>query len=171
MFVTKNIGEPFATFSEPSFTSIGNAFFIRSAVSPDGRYIASGSSSGSVYIWEVAHPERPAYLLSAHRAECSSVSWCPSGTEQAGFAVLDSALHRTNLVCLQLASCSDDATVRIWRMDRELVNETKRDPETMRKTSVAFEGKIASPAGVLCGKANRSSLTGLLAQQRGAKQR
>jgi WD40 repeat protein len=82
MFSTKSISKPWTAFSEPSYTSYSNGFFVRTTVSPDGAFVASGSSSGSVYIWEVKEPRRPAILLQAHQAECSSVSWCPSDSEQ-----------------------------------------------------------------------------------------
>lgn len=82
MFNAKSITKPWTAFSEPSYTSYSNGFFVRTTVSPDGAYVASGSSSGTVYVWEIDQPNRPAYLLPAHNAECSSVSWCPTDFEQ-----------------------------------------------------------------------------------------
>jgi WD40 repeat protein len=42
---------PIDLFTAPEFCS--SSFYIRTQFSPDGRFIASGSKDGSVYLWEV----------------------------------------------------------------------------------------------------------------------
>jgi len=75
-----------------------SSFYIRAAFSPCGSHIASGSSDKSLRIWQVDRPQDGPYKLDGHDGEVSSVAWCPSD------------------FC-QLASCGDDATVRLWSVN------------------------------------------------------
>ncbi|XP_043663413.1 autophagy-related protein 16 [Vespula pensylvanica] len=51
----------------------------RAAFSPDGQYIAAGSSDGSVFIWSVA-THMVENVLKNHAATVTAVSWHPHGT-------------------------------------------------------------------------------------------
>lgn len=88
------------------------SFYIKVAFSPEGDFIASGSSDNNVYIWDTQSTGAPAAVLEGHEGEVSSVDWCRSefGT---------------------LASCSDDATVRMWKVQTELRSE--RDGKRVRR--------------------------------------
>jgi hypothetical protein len=78
---------------------INHSFYIKSSFSPDDRYIVSGDSGYDVCIWDVKHPLLDPLRLKGHRGEVSDVKWCPTDLSM-------------------LASCSDDGSVRIWKMDR-----------------------------------------------------
>ncbi|XP_029449112.1 denticleless protein homolog isoform X2 [Rhinatrema bivittatum] len=76
-----------------------STFYIKSSVSPDGQFLLSGSSDHSAYIWKVSECQLPPVLLMGHSQEVTSVAWCPSDFSK-------------------IATCSDDNTVRIWRLRR-----------------------------------------------------
>lgn len=76
-----------------------HTFYVKARFSQDGRFILSGSSDGNVYIWQVDHPDLPPIYLPGHRAEVTGVDWSPTD------------------LC-QVASCSDDGDVRVWRVQR-----------------------------------------------------
>lgn len=76
-----------------------SSFYIRSSLSPDGQFLASGSSDGHAYIWKTSSPSDPPTMLQGHSEEVTSVSWCPTDFTK-------------------IASCSDDHTVRLWRLRR-----------------------------------------------------
>lgn len=77
-----------------------NSFYVKSCFSPDGRHILSGSSDGGVYVWDADRPSAPPVVLWGHTNEVTAVAWCPT--------------DYTTVV-----SGSDDATLRVWRVDRE----------------------------------------------------
>ena len=94
-----------------------DSFYVKAAFSPDGRFVVSGSSDSSVYLFEarlespahgmtpapnsfslrpqVDRPAKPALALRGHCGEVTGVDWC-----RGDFCTL--------------ASCSDDTTVRVW---------------------------------------------------------
>ena len=76
-----------------------HTFYVKARFSPDGRFVVSGSSDCNVYIWEVDRPDAPPIYLEGHESEVTGVDWNPADT-------------------CQLASCADDATVRVWRVHR-----------------------------------------------------
>lgn len=69
------------------------------AFSPDGTHIASGSCDYGLYVWQIARPADPPFVLRGHGREVDGVDWC-----------------RTDFGCL--ASCGDDSTVRVWAIRR-----------------------------------------------------
>ncbi|RVE55724.1 hypothetical protein OJAV_G00228860 [Oryzias javanicus] len=75
---------PVAVFSGHQNSS----FYVKSSISPDDQFLASGSSDNHTYIWK------------GHSEEVTSVVWCPTDFTK-------------------IASCSDDHTVRIWRLHRQ----------------------------------------------------
>lgn len=86
---------PVAVFSGHQNSS----FYIKSTISPDDQFLASGSSDNHAYIWKISDPSHPPMMLQGHSEEVTSVSWCPTDFTK-------------------IASCSDDHTVRIWRLHR-----------------------------------------------------
>nr|XP_033794203.1 denticleless protein homolog [Geotrypetes seraphini] len=76
-----------------------STFYVKSSVSPDGQFLLSGSSDHSAYIWKVSESQLPPVLLMGHSQEVTSVTWCPTDFTK-------------------IATCSDDNTVRIWRLRR-----------------------------------------------------
>ncbi|XP_054617949.1 denticleless protein homolog [Dunckerocampus dactyliophorus] len=78
-----------------------SSFYIKSTISPDDQFLASGSSDNNTYIWKISDPTHPPMTLQGHSEEVTSVAWCPTDFTK-------------------IASCSDDHTVRIWRLHREM---------------------------------------------------
>ncbi|KAG9344645.1 hypothetical protein JZ751_010330 [Albula glossodonta] len=76
-----------------------SSFYVKSCVSPDDQFLASGSSDHQAYIWKISDPKCTPMMLQGHSQEVTSVAWCPTDFTK-------------------IASCSDDNTVRIWRLDR-----------------------------------------------------
>jgi WD40 repeat protein len=67
------------------------------AISPDGKTLAAGANDGTVWLWNLAQPARPALIatLSGLPGHVFSVAFSPGGT--------------------QLAAASyDDDTIRLW---------------------------------------------------------
>ncbi|XP_026871760.2 denticleless protein homolog [Electrophorus electricus] len=75
------------------------SFYVKSSISPDDQFLASGSSDGHAYIWKISEPAQAPVMLQGHDQEVTSVSWCPTDFTK-------------------IATCSDDNTVRIWRLNR-----------------------------------------------------
>ncbi|MBN3309616.1 DTL protein, partial [Amia calva] len=78
---------------------LNSSFYITSSVSPDDQFLVSGSSDHNAYIWKISDPKRPPIMLQGHCQEVTSIAWCPTDFTK-------------------IASCSDDNTVRIWRLNR-----------------------------------------------------
>ncbi|XP_057679234.1 denticleless protein homolog [Corythoichthys intestinalis] len=78
-----------------------SSFYIKSTISPDDQFLASGSSDNHTYIWKISDPMHPPMTLQGHNEEVTSVAWCPTDFTK-------------------IASCSDDHTIRIWRLHREI---------------------------------------------------
>ncbi|KFO75108.1 Denticleless protein, partial [Cuculus canorus] len=76
-----------------------STFYVKSSTSPDDQFLVSGSSDSNAYIWKVSEPSLPPRLLFGHSQEVTSIAWCPSDFTK-------------------IATCSDDNTVRIWRLRR-----------------------------------------------------
>ncbi|OXB72432.1 UNVERIFIED_CONTAM: hypothetical protein H355_006486 [Colinus virginianus] len=76
-----------------------STFYIKSSISPDDQFLVSGSSDCNAYIWKVSEPSLPPWILVGHSQEVTSIAWCPSDFTK-------------------IATCSDDNTVRIWRLQR-----------------------------------------------------
>jgi WD40 repeat protein len=66
------------------------------ALSPDDRWLATGSLEAEIHLTELTHPERPPIVLKGHNAGVRALSFSDDGR--------------------WLASGSDDATARLWNM-------------------------------------------------------
>ncbi|XP_022067421.1 denticleless protein homolog isoform X2 [Acanthochromis polyacanthus] len=88
---------PVAVFSGHQNSS----FYVKSTISPDEQFLASGSSDNHTYIWKISDPQHPPMMLQGHSEEVTSVVWCPTDFTK-------------------IASCSDDHTIRIWRLHRDI---------------------------------------------------
>uniref|UniRef100_A0A665WGV8 Uncharacterized protein n=1 Tax=Echeneis naucrates TaxID=173247 RepID=A0A665WGV8_ECHNA len=123
---------PVAVFSGHQNSS----FYVKSTISPDDQFLASGSSDNHTYIWKINDPQHPPMVLEGHSQEVTCVAWCPTDFTK-------------------IASCSDDHTVRIWRLQREVdgaqsaVGEANltTPAKTQRTESVAG---LASPQLAVC---------------------
>ncbi|CAL8317873.1 unnamed protein product [Merluccius merluccius] len=86
---------PVAVFSG----HLNSSFYVKSTISPDDQFLASGSSDHHTYIWKLSDPKCPPMLLQGHSQEVTSIKWSPTDFTK-------------------IATCSDDNTVRIWRLNR-----------------------------------------------------
>ncbi|ORY02781.1 WD40 repeat-like protein [Basidiobolus meristosporus CBS 931.73] len=104
MYSTTSLGSPMLTFSAPTYKC--STFYVKIALSPDAKFLASGSSDKNLYVWEIDSPTKPPLILKAHENEVTSVAWYKNAIEH-------------------LASCSDDRTVRLWNINRSLAEESR----------------------------------------------
>ncbi|KAH8297124.1 hypothetical protein KR044_005191 [Drosophila immigrans] len=89
---------------------LNSTFYIKSCLSPDGKYLLSGSSDERAYIWNLDHAAEPLVELSGHTVEVTCVAW--------------GATHDRPIV-----TCSDDARHKIWRIGP--------NPESLSSTDIA----------------------------------
>lgn len=89
---------------------LNSTFYIKSCLSPDGKYLLSGSSDERAYIWNLEHAAEPLVALSGHTVEVTCVAW--------------GATHDRPIV-----TCSDDARHKIWRIGPT--------PESLTSTEIA----------------------------------
>lgn len=75
------------------------SFYIKSSLSPDSKYLISGSSDYNAYIWNIKYAD-PIIKLSGHNAEVTCATWCQVGN-------------------IKIITCSDDARHKIWRIGKE----------------------------------------------------
>ncbi|MEQ2188496.1 hypothetical protein GOODEAATRI_015705 [Goodea atripinnis] len=55
-----------------------SSFYVKSTISPDDQFLASGSSDNHTYIWKISDPQHPPMMLQGHNEEVTSVAWCPT---------------------------------------------------------------------------------------------
>jgi len=104
---------------------INSTFYVKAVLSPDDKYLLSGSSDGKAYIWQVSRPRSEACVLQGHVNEVTGVDWC-----------------RTDVS--RLVTLSDDNVVWIWRVDHR---DSTRDGSGVigRTTRTAYcVGKFSS---------------------------
>ncbi|XP_007185043.1 denticleless protein homolog isoform X1 [Balaenoptera acutorostrata] len=85
-----------------------STFYVKSSISPDDQFLVSGSSDEAAYIWKVSIPWHPPTVLLGHSQEVTSVCWCPSDFTK-------------------IATCSDDNTLKVWRLNRDLEEKSGGD--------------------------------------------
>ncbi|XP_012870723.1 PREDICTED: denticleless protein homolog isoform X1 [Dipodomys ordii] len=89
-----------------------STFYIKSSLSPDDQFLVSGSSDEAAYIWKVSLPWHPPTVLLGHSQEVTSVCWCPSDFTK-------------------IATCSDDNTLKLWRLNRALEEKPLGDKHSI----------------------------------------
>jgi denticleless len=57
------------------FEGFKSSFYVKGCISPDNSHVATGSSDGLLYIWDVKKPEMPFVLQTGHMLESSCVDW------------------------------------------------------------------------------------------------
>ncbi|KAM6218377.1 denticleless protein homolog isoform 2-T2 [Rhynchocyon petersi] len=95
---------PVASFSGHQ----NSTFYVKSSLSPDDQFLISGSSDEAAYIWKVSTHWHPPTVLLGHTQEVTSVCWCPADFTK-------------------IATCSDDNTLKIWRLNRSLEERPEGD--------------------------------------------
>ncbi|KAG0222828.1 hypothetical protein BGW41_005852 [Actinomortierella wolfii] len=113
MYNASTLGAPIRQFTGENFAC--SSYYIKIAVSPDGQFVASGSSK-NLYVWDVDRPHKKPLIFHGHEREVTAVDWAKDlgdGT--------------------QLSGCSDDATVRIWKPNSQLAQQC-RDDSQLRNT-------------------------------------
>lgn len=83
---------------------LNSTFYIKSCLSPDSKYLLSGSSDEKAYIWNLNHPDEPLVALCGHTVEVTCVAW--------------GSTHDCPIV-----TCSDDARHKIWRIGPEKISD------------------------------------------------
>jgi len=54
-------------------------YYVKTCLSSDGRYLASGSSDELAYIWHTNRPGVPLVKLFGHTEEVTCIAWCSIG--------------------------------------------------------------------------------------------
>ncbi|KAJ2783721.1 hypothetical protein H4R18_001559 [Coemansia javaensis] len=105
-------GQPVAQLAAPEFEC--RSFNIGLAASPCSRFLAAGSTTGSVVVWELdqlgRNSSRRRAVLQGHAKEAGCVAWYP-GRER-----------------VQLATCGDDGILRVWEENALLAEAGRADP-------------------------------------------
>ncbi|XP_011162158.1 protein lethal(2)denticleless isoform X2 [Solenopsis invicta] len=83
-------------------------FYVKTCLSSDGRYLASGSGDELAYIWNTNKPGTSLIKLSGHTDEVTCIAWCSVGETK-------------------IVTCSDDACHKIWRIGVEDLAEDYRE--------------------------------------------
>ncbi|KAL8280177.1 hypothetical protein RQP46_007507 [Phenoliferia psychrophenolica] len=97
--------EPLGVYSHPK-ASCGT-FYVRLALSPCSRYLATGSSDGAAYVWDTEGNGKDAVRVVGHEKEVSGLDWG----------------HET------MATCSDDELVRVWSFKQGIAQQAREEKE------------------------------------------
>lgn len=102
------------------------------AISPDGKFIASASTDGTVQLWTWATPQRlspkPYRTLYANASEVFGVAFSP-----------DSQL---------IAAAGGDDNLRIWQLDGTLVQTIKGEGISLTRLAFSRDGKWLAAGGL-----------------------
>ncbi|CAL1701663.1 unnamed protein product [Somion occarium] len=104
------------SYSHPNMRT--ESFYVRSSLSPCGRWLASGGAdNGSVYLFDVSNAGRASggydtrgVELKGQKGEVGAVDWASD----------------------MVASCADDGTVRVWRPDIDIYRQCQAESEEMK---------------------------------------
>lgn len=113
---TANTEDDTYSYSHPNMRN--TSFYVRTSLSPCGRWLASGGAdNGSVYLFDVSNAGRVqagpgvgVVELRGQKGEVGAVDWAEN----------------------MVASCADDGTVRVWRPDISTYRQCQEDPEDMK---------------------------------------
>ncbi|XP_077567362.1 denticleless protein homolog [Stigmatopora nigra] len=124
-----------------------SSFYIKSTISPDDQFLASGSSDNHTYIWKISDPMHPPMTLQGHSEEVTSVAWSP-------------------VDFTKIASCSDDHTIRIWRLHRESDGASVGEANLVGWASEKTPCKPSNPTETTPAKDQRGQSIGVLSSPR-----
>ena len=117
-----------------SYTSHKANFYTRARFSPDGRYIACGSLTGAVHVYEhdkaggAGAKGRRVRVMQGHEDEVGCVGWS-RGDEHV------------------VASCSDDHTVRVWRAERAAKSEEGEGDDRLQQIEEGAKAEVVDMEG------------------------
>ncbi|GAA5887296.1 hypothetical protein JCM5296_004593 [Sporobolomyces johnsonii] len=124
---------PLRTLVPPLPSATAASFYVRCAVSPCSRYLASGSADGSLFLWDTEGDGTDAVRVRGHEREVSGLDWGHEG----------------------LATCSDDHLVRHWRFNPSVARRRTHPTSTTgdwveeaenRKLRDRWSGEVLSDA-------------------------
>ncbi|RCH79497.1 hypothetical protein CU098_007246 [Rhizopus stolonifer] len=95
MHYLSDLSKPAIHFTHQDY-KVGT-FDVKICLSPDDRFLASGSFEKNCFVWDIEEPERDAYLFEGHSQKITGVSWNKYSSDQ-------------------FATCSEDFTTRIWSL-------------------------------------------------------
>lgn len=79
----------FCVFAAAEYFGYENkTFFVKICLSPDGKYLLSGSSDTYAYIWRTSKPGSPLVRLTGHAAEVTCIDWCSVGETKVFFLTI-----------------------------------------------------------------------------------
>ena len=111
---------PISTSTFSHETMLTNSFYVKSAISPCGRWIVAGSSDRKAFLYDVSNASRN-FEISPWEGKCGVVELgqnrCEVGAVDWGHNIF--------------AACFDRA-VRVWRPDIETRKLCERDPEEQK---------------------------------------
>lgn len=87
-----------------------HSFYVKLALSPDGCFLASGSTDAAAYIWKVDEPGWPKLKLVGHRSEVTALAW--------------DSWHPA-----RLSTCGDDNRVLLWDAAGAVDEKREREAE------------------------------------------
>ena len=112
--------------------------------SPDGKYIVSASSDGTIRIWDVKTGKQSGELLKGHRINVPSTSTCDSPKYHVVRKKGDDVLSATFSPDGQyIVSASDDKTIRIWdaKTRKQIVEPLEGHTDTVKSATFSPDGK------------------------------
>ena len=124
---------------------VGHTEAVRFATfSPDGKYIVSASSDGTIRIWDVKTGKQSGELLKGHRINVPSTSTCDSPKYHVVRKKGDDVLSATFSPDGQyIVSASDDKTIRIWnaKTRKQIVEPLEGHTDTVKSATFSPDGK------------------------------
>jgi denticleless len=75
-----NLKKPALRFQDPDY--VVGSFNTRISISPDDRFLLSGSYDKKVFAWEVDHPKAKPHVFEGHTDKVTSVCWSKASMDQ-----------------------------------------------------------------------------------------